>query len=282
MSPSLTRPRIPSSRTILVASLGILSLVAFACGGRVHEETGRISHRVIPDGDGGYITEPNCYADGGPYNYCNHNCHHAANCGLDAGNDGIISCDGYANGQLGGHTVNWDEVPYPEGAGTGLHKFCASNSQAPGSAACCWLQPEPTPNVASGRGSSCAQTICGIYGCNATVLPKNEPWDNTPLQCTRFASKGDCLRCCTANRDYQIGWCVNRPNPNPNAPTSPIDCSNPPDAAAPVDAGIAPDNVKCIEQVNAATGACNDSCAALPTVPPPPPAPPVPPPPVPF
>jgi hypothetical protein len=188
--------------TVLIASV-------VACGGADDpkgESLGDTQDKVVwsDAGDGGWVTGPNCYADGGPYNLCNHNCHHAANCGLDAGNDGIISCDGYANGDLGGHTVNWDTVACAGDAGAACKKYCISDPQSSSStAACCWEQPSGGAiDVSSGAGQACVNQICGVDG-GGTALDAGVPWDLTPNDCAASSSSNaECGACCNTNADY--------------------------------------------------------------------------------
>ena len=164
---------------------------------------GWVSQPVIQGPGGGWVCEPNGYADGGPYDICRWNCHDAANCGLEAGNKGIISCDGEPNGSIAGHAVNWDEV----GDGT----FCISEPQLPGSAACCWDQGGDFPDISSGAGKSCADQICRRDG-GEVPWEAGEPW--APPDCHCKDTPTDCEHCCGTNLQTYLDW-ANAPGADP-------------------------------------------------------------------
>lgn len=145
----------------------------------------------------------------GPYNIYADNCHDAANCGVEAGENcedistGILSCTGNTSG-LGGHTVNYTVMPYtpPEepdegttggdsGSGSGSSDtgddepdqwlVCLSEPQHsdPDATKCCWLQDSETPQTGDGDpGHACYEYRCGNQANDdgGEVLPPGECW----------------------------------------------------------------------------------------------------------
>src|SRR4051812_1931427 len=117
---------------IIAFSLATCSVAfAVACGSnKTGEVSAEATSKVIWDAAAdSWVVEPNGCGPGWVYDYISNSCHHAANNGVDAGNDGIYSCTGVDAGPYG-HTINW---AIPED-GT----VCLSEPQRPGSAACCW------------------------------------------------------------------------------------------------------------------------------------------------
>lgn len=181
------------TRFVLVLGLGSLFALAACTAGTDDESTGESQGRVVLNEAGdGYVMEK-CW-DGG-YNLCTNNCHHAANCGVDAGNDGVIACYGGDAGSLGGHSVNWDTVPCASGQ-TGTC-YCVAEPQLPGSAACCWNQPSGGGiNVSSGDGLACVNKLCRVDS-GAVAFEAGVTWDFSQTYCAQAnTTEASCRTCC--------------------------------------------------------------------------------------
>jgi hypothetical protein len=186
-----------------LAATAALLLASCAADQPLAEISGEKEQEVVRGPDGGWVTECNGYADGGPYNHCTWNCHHAAGCGLDAGNDGVISCDGTGPGSPYGHAVNWDSVPCDDG-GASCVGYCISNPQQPGSAACCWEQNGGgAVDISSGAGQACADQICKRDG-GQIAFEAGVGFDTRP--CDEIHGQGAaCRDCCAARATFS--WC---------------------------------------------------------------------------
>src|SRR5436309_29923 len=104
-------------RRLVRAWIGFVLLAGpvIACGGSAGggERTGAVDQRVVrcDNSPSGWCAENGTW-DGG-YNVIDNQCHQAANNGVCAGADGIVSCSGTGPGSgYGGHTLNWSN---PEG-----------------------------------------------------------------------------------------------------------------------------------------------------------------------
>lgn len=184
---------------VLLCFLAGSTLVVACTSG---EATRSNSAPVIRGPDGGWITECNGWADAGDYNICTWNCHNAANCGVDAGNDGIVACRGGNTGTIGGHSINWDTVPCAGDAGATCKGYCLSEPQQPGSAACCWEQPAGGAiNITSGPGLACANQKCGVDG-GAVAWDAGVVYE-TDTCADVSATKAACLQCCIT-RSQQV------------------------------------------------------------------------------
>ncbi len=194
-----------------------------ACGSTAAvENLGASESGVERCADGSYCVGQNCYRP--PYNICNNNCHFAANCGLDAavdvdagqyGNQGIVSCHGKNNGEIGGHTVNWAGPLLVAGEAGTAPGFCISEPQSPADApACCWQQAGSDPTLTSGAGEACAKKVCRVDKYAPVAFEAGVPWDNSPLTCTGLGST--CATCCDDlyNRQMRFSWCQDASHEN--------------------------------------------------------------------
>jgi hypothetical protein len=176
---------------------------AVACSSKSEKtENGRavIEQRVIRGPDGGWIMEDAGYCC---YDYITNSCHHAANCGVAAGNDGIISCTGATGGPYG-HTVNWDR---PDPSNPRL--VCAAEPQRPGSPACCWTDNNASgpPDLNSPGAQACVAQLCGSQYTDGGAVAFDGGWDVTYLDCAGNSKDGaSCERCCDANADAIPGY----------------------------------------------------------------------------
>jgi hypothetical protein len=204
LRPQAMLPRVIALEWKLRAlAVGALLLGSCVAQDRTETVTGEKEQEVVRGPDGGWVMECNGYADGGLYNYCTWNCHHAAGCGLDAGNDGVISCDGTGPGSPYGHAVNWDTVPCADG-GASCVGYCVGEPQRPGSTACCWEQSGGGAiNISSGGGLACANQICGRDG-GQTAFEAGVGFDTRP--CVDIHGQGEaCRNCCSARATFS--WC---------------------------------------------------------------------------
>ncbi len=134
----------------------------------------------------------------GQYDDATHNCHHASNEGLAAGNDGIVTCNPVvgAYGLTYGHAVNWD---VPE-VGT----MCLVDFQSTGSAACCWGDASAgtgTPTLSGAEAQACVVSLCGEGSAEtATIMPAGQTLDVATTDCASIQQLTDaCAACCEAN-----------------------------------------------------------------------------------
>ncbi len=202
-------------------------------------------HAVVecPDGgdDGGkrWCVEPNTW-DGG-YDYVINSCHHAANGGVAAGNDGIVSCHGYEGGPFG-HSINWDEPekgticlaePLRPGSGPARYESCSDSEtrehctsvvgcrwrideHAEGycdgvvekprvyGGTCCFsghAEDGQGPSLDSPEAKACIRMLCGD-DVMPVAFPGGRCWDTTYLECwNRLGTAAECAACCDANAD---------------------------------------------------------------------------------
>ena len=165
---------------------------------------------VLPDGT--IVVDENAWAGGGPYQVISHQCHHAANDGCDAdenGSTGILSCDGFSSGPYG-HTVNWTFIP-TDHCGSGHGQICLTEPQTPGAAACCWDTTGfvgSTPNVTGREAQACLAQLCGDNN-SPTAFACDFRWDTSaddPGHCADTSwTPEDCNHCCH-NRANQCVW----------------------------------------------------------------------------
>jgi len=185
-------------------SLSLAFGMVGGCAADGDESLGTKREKVIPGPDGGWVTECNGWEDGGPYNFCTWNCHNAATCGVQAGNDGVISCDGEGPSSASGHAVNWDTVPCAGDAGSKCVGYCISEPQLPGSAACCWEQTNGgAMNIASGPGLACANAICDRDG-GEIAFDTGVTFD-TRSCFDIYGATAACRQCCRDRANFS--WC---------------------------------------------------------------------------
>lgn len=187
-----------SGKFVFFAFSMVSTAFAIACGSTAKEKAASSSDKVIwSDAADAWVMEPTACPEGWEYDYVTNSCHHAANNGVDAGNDGIYSCTGATSGPYG-HTINWD-VPTP---GT----VCVAEPQQPGSTACCWSDPNAsgdagTPDFSGEDAQDCIEQLCGDqYDPDAgTALDSGTTWPTGYLDCE---SQTGCLSCCQACCDH--------------------------------------------------------------------------------
>lgn len=199
------------SRLACFCFLGIVTLGGCADpdSDAEEEDVEQASLAVEPGPDGRYCMEQ-CVGWGPDYDLCFQNCHHAANAGVDAGNDGIVSCNGTPNGALDGHTINWSEVDCPddtcpEGQCAPPSCYCLAEPQQPGSEACCWEQSGGGGiDLGDEEGAKCALKLCG-EDATPVALPAGEKWDlrfTSITGCSELnPTRENCLTCCQAVND---------------------------------------------------------------------------------
>jgi hypothetical protein len=222
------------------------STVAFAiaCGSTASSESsGEASSPVIwSDAQDRWVMEPTACPAGWTYSYIDNSCHHAANNGVDAGNDGIFSCRGVTSGPYG-HTINWD-IPAD---GT----VCLAEPQLPNSPACCWDDPSAhaggsaVPPFSSPEAQACVAKLCGTQYIDGggTALDAGETWPVAYLDCAgNNSTVAACKACCDTNADQipsewgdaaindrenyraacKAACAGGRPTPPPPGPPSPV------------------------------------------------------------
>lgn len=149
--------------------------------------------QVVPGKDGGYVMEDAGFCC---YNYLTNSCHQAANCGVNAGNDGIISCTGATSGPYG-HTVVWDR---PDSTRPG--HICIAEPQLAGSQACCFDQANTsgTPNLSSAAAQACIKQLCDKQYKDGGAVAMDGGWDTGYLDCAqRNSTRASCEACCDTN-----------------------------------------------------------------------------------
>lgn len=164
-----------------------------------------IEQRVIRGPDGGWIMEDAGYCC---YDYVTNSCHHAANCGVAAGNDGIVSCTGATGGPYG-HTFNWDR-PDP----TNPSLVCFAEPQLPGSPACCCTDPNTSgpPNLSTPCAQACVDKLCpkspdGGTVRNDAAVAMDGSWDVAYLDCAgNTKDLASCEACCDKNANDIPDW----------------------------------------------------------------------------
>ena len=180
---------------VLVTALFVLGPALSSVGGCATpnaERLGTDSARVVRcDAGSGWCTEQSTW-DGG-YNVIDHQCHHAACNGVEAGSDGILACSGNTQG-YGGHTINWSS-PEPG-------RICLSEPQTPGGEACCFdgSVSDGLPDMTSDFAYGCFQEMCPP-DFTPVALEAGVRWPHEYLDCA--AASGDnasqCISCCTTN-----------------------------------------------------------------------------------
>lgn len=190
--------------TFVLSTAGVAG--AIACGSTAAERSSEVSDKVVwSDAQDRYVMEPSACPAGWTYDYITNSCHHAANNGVDAGNDGVFSCTGASNGPYG-HTVNWD-IPTN---GT----VCLAEPQSPNSAACCWSDPSATvgggaPGFGSAAAQACVKKMCGdqyIDG-GGSALDAGATWPVEYLDCSgnNPGNLAACESCCDTNANQIPG-----------------------------------------------------------------------------
>lgn len=122
----------------------------------------------------------------GPYNIYRDNCHHAASCGVESGEEvcedttGILSCNHEITDGPTGHTINYTVYPAPA-PNQGKFVICLSEPQHtdPNASKCCWIQDDKTPDTKDGDpGHACYEHHCHPQADDegGTVLPVGECW----------------------------------------------------------------------------------------------------------
>jgi len=133
------------------------------------------------------------------YNFLEPSCHHAANIGVEGGNEGIVSCTGAKSGPYG-HTVVYDRPI------DGL--VCIGEPQSPGSTACCFNQSvqDGPPDLSGPEAQECLEEMCGDQYDPKNppcALPPGEEWPTDYLHCSELHpdDQGACEECCNHNAD---------------------------------------------------------------------------------
>jgi hypothetical protein len=193
--------------------------------------------------DAGWTVETGAWKPGS-YDCVTNTCHNAANGGVDAGNDGIISCNGKDDGR-GGHTINWSHPddsticisdPQVPGGGPAQPQKCDGKTPAVCMAVsgCGWIVPNGpcngTPKVPVKGGGTCcfpagltkdglpdlssaAAKDCLKWGCgnqydpvNTRPLPKGTKWPIPDFDCTRKGTQtgAACRTCCADILKYVV------------------------------------------------------------------------------
>jgi len=225
---------------VFVASCAVALIGVVGCSSGEVRQDGPIAsseQRVVRLPDGGYAVETDAWTPGS-YNFITNSCHQAANAGVGAGNDGIISCNGQSSGP-GGHTINWSNPangtvcisePQRPGQGPVQPRTCNGTTASTCMAVtgCGWIVPNgpctgtPTgsqfgpggtccfpatvtngrPDLSSAAAIACLRWGCGNqYSSSTTALPAGQLWPVGYLDCTSggTATQAACVRCCNAN-----------------------------------------------------------------------------------
>jgi len=149
----------------------------------------------------------------GPYNIYRDNCHHAASCGVESGEEvcedttGILSCNHDITDGPTGHTINYTVYPAPA-PNEGKWVICLSEPQHanPNNSKCCWVQDDKTPDTKDGEpGHACYEHHCHPQADDegGAVLPVGECWPEVEdiFGCGDTWGK-EALECCQKHATY--------------------------------------------------------------------------------